>query len=135
MVKAFAAGAETTTAWENPTTHAAGLRVPSPFAGRQMLRLLRDTRGGAVAISEEAIREAQRLVARVEGIWTAPESAALVAALAELKDRGETVRDAEIVLIFTGTGIKYEPPPLPAPTDLSGTEEEVLARVRRVAGA
>jgi len=135
VVKAFAAGAETTTAWENPTTHAAGLRVPSPFAGRQMLRLLRDTRGGAVAISEEAIREAQRLVARVEGIWTAPESAALVAALAELKDRGETVRDAEILLIFTGTGIKYEPPPLPAPTDLSGTEEEVLARVRRVAGA
>src|SRR3989442_445699 len=106
VVKAFAAGAETTTAWENPTTHAAGLRVPSPFAGRQMLRLLRDTRGGAVAISEEAIREAQRLVARVEGIWTAPESAALVAALAELKDRGETVRDAETGLSFTGTGIK-----------------------------
>ena len=44
VVKAFAEGAETTTAWENPTTHAAGLRVPSPFAGRQMLRILRDTR-------------------------------------------------------------------------------------------
>ena len=38
VVKAFHAGAETTTAWENPTTHAAGLRVPSPFAGRQMLQ-------------------------------------------------------------------------------------------------
>jgi threonine synthase len=135
VVKAFADGAETTTAWENPTTHAAGLRVPSPFAGRQMLRLLRDTRGGAVAIGEAAIREAQRLVARTEGIWTAPESAALVAALAELKDRGEVSRDAEILLILTGAGLKYEPPPLAAPTDLAGTEEEVLARVRRVAGA
>ncbi len=135
VVKAFADGAETTTAWENPTTHAAGLRVPSPFAGRQMLRLLRDTRGGAVAIGEAAIREAQRLVARTEGIWTAPESAALVAALAELKNRGEASRDAEILLIFTGAGLKYEPPPLAAPTDLAGTEEEVLARVRRVAGA
>jgi len=135
VVKAFADGAETTTAWENPTTHAAGLRVPSPFAGRQMLRLLRDTRGGAVAIGEAAIQEAQRLVARTEGIWTAPESAALVAALAELKDRGEASRDAEILLIFTGAGLKYEPPPLAAPTDLAGTEEEVLARVRRVAGA
>jgi len=135
VVKAFADGAETTTAWENPTTHAAGLRVPSPFAGRQMLRLLRDTRGGAVAIGEAAIREAQRLVARTEGIWTAPESAALVAALAELKDRGEASRDAEILLILTGAGLKYEPPPLAAPTDLAGTEEEVLARVRRVAGA
>src|SRR2546427_8515887 len=109
--------------------------VPSPFAGRQMLRLLRDTRGGAVAIGEAAIQEAQRLVARTEGIWTAPESAALVAALAELKDRGEASRDAEILLIFTGAGLKYEPPPLAAPTDLAGTEEEVLARVRRVAGA
>jgi len=135
VVKAFADGAETTTAWENPTTHAAGLRVPSPFAGRQMLRLLRDTRGGAVAIGEGAIQEAQRLVARTEGMWTAPESAALVAALAELKDRGEASRDAEILLILTGAGLKYEPPPLAAPTDLAGTEEEVLARVRRVAGA
>jgi threonine synthase len=135
VVKAFADGAETTTAWENPTTHAAGLRVPSPFAGRQMLRLLRDTRGGAVAIGEAAIREAQRLVARTEGIWTAPESAALVAALAELKDRGETSRDADILLILTGAGLKYEPPALAAPTDLAGTEEEVLARVRRAAGA
>ncbi len=135
VVKAFADGAETTTAWENPTTHAAGLRVPSPFAGRQMLRLLRDTRGGAVAIGEAAIQEGQRLVARTEGMWTAPESAALVAALAELKERGEAPRDAEILLILTGAGLKYEPPPLAAPTDLAGTEEEVLARVRRVAGA
>ncbi|PYN40588.1 MAG: threonine synthase [Candidatus Rokuibacteriota bacterium] len=135
VVKAFADGAETTTAWENPTTHAAGLRVPSPFAGRQMLRLLRDTRGGAVAIGEAAIQEGQRLVARTEGIWTAPESAALVAALAELKERGEAPRDAEILLILTGAGLKYEPPPLAAPTDLAGTEEEILARVRRVAGA
>src|SRR4029450_4275131 len=78
VVKAFDSGAETTSAWENPTTHAAGLRVPSPFAGRQMLRILRETRGGAVAVSEMEIQDAQRLVARTEGIWTAPESAAPV---------------------------------------------------------
>jgi threonine synthase len=135
VVKAFADGAETTTAWENPTTHAAGLRVPSPFAGRQMLRLLRDTRGGALAVSEKAIQEAQRLVARTEGIWTAPESAALVAALGQLKDRGEAARDAETMLIFTGAGLKYDPPPLGAPTDLAGAEEEILAQVRRTVGA
>jgi threonine synthase len=135
VVKAFDTRAETTTAWDNPTTHAAGLRVPSPFAGRQMLAILRDTHGGAVAVSEGAIRDAQRLVARTEGIWTAPESAALVAALAQLKDRGEAVRDAEVMLIFTGAGLKYEPPALGAPTDLEGSEEEVLAKVRRTVGA
>jgi threonine synthase len=135
VVKAFASGAETTTAWENPTTHAAGLRVPSPFAGRQMLRLLRETRGGAVAVSETEIQDAQRLVARTEGIWTAPESAALIAALARLKDGGEVARDAEVMLILTGAGLKYAPPPLPPPTDLAGTEEEVVAQVRRAVGA
>ena len=135
VVKAFASGAETTTAWENPTTQAAGLRVPSPFAGRQMLRLLRETRGGAVAVSETEIQDAQCLVARTEGIWTAPESAALVAALARLKDGGVVPRDAEVMLILTGAGLKYAPPPIAPPTDLAGTEEEVLAQVRRAVGA
>src|SRR5712664_3222497 len=68
VVNAFHAGAETTTAVENPTTHAAGLRVPSPFAGRQMLTILRESGGDAVAVSERAIVEAQRLLARLEGI-------------------------------------------------------------------
>jgi len=135
VVKAFDAGAETTAAWENPTTLAAGLRVPSPFAGRQMLRILRETRGGAVAVSETEIQDAQRLVARTEGIWTAPESAALVAALARLKDGGDVARDTEVMLILTGAGLKYEPPPLPPPTDLAGSEEEVVAQVRRAVGA
>ena len=132
VVKAFQEGAPTTTAWEDPTTHAAGLRVPSPFAGRQMLRVLRETGGGAVAVSETAIQDAQRLVARLEGIWTAPESAALVAALRVLKGRGDVVRDTEVTMIFTGAGLKYEPPPLPLPVDLAGSEEELLAQVRRV---
>ena len=131
VVKAFRGGADATTAWENPTTHAAGLRVPSPFAGRQMLAILRGTKGGAVAVSEAAIQDAQRLVARLEGIWTAPESAALVAALEQLSDEGTVTRDAEIVMVFTGAGIKYDPPPLPAPIDLSGSEADIVEQVRR----
>ena len=132
VVRAFLDGAETTTAWESPTTHAAGLRVPSPFAGRQMLRVLRETGGGAVAVSETGIQGAQRLVARLEGIWTAPEAAALVAALTVLKERGDVARDTEVMMIFTGVGLKYEPPPLDAPVELAGTDAEILAQVKRV---
>ena len=130
VVKAFQEGAETTTAWEKPTTHAAGLRVPSPFAGRQMLKILRDSGGGGVAVSERDIQEAQRLIARVEGIWTAPESAALVAALQRLRDQRTVTREAEVVLVFTGAGIKNDPPPLPPPIDLEGSDDEVVERVR-----
>ena len=45
VVKAWEDKAETTTMWENPVTNAPGLRVPGPFAGRQMLRILRETGG------------------------------------------------------------------------------------------
>ena len=129
VVTAFHEGAETTAPWPNPTTHAAGLRVPGPFAGRQMLEILRNTRGGAVAVSEAAIVDAQHLLARLEGIWTVPEAAALVAALQVMKDRGEVAGDDEIVLIFTGAGIKSAPPALPAPPHLEGDDDDVVAAV------
>ena len=132
VVRAWRDGATTTTAWERPATHAAGLRVPSPFAGRQMLAVLRETRGDAVAVSDAAIADAQRLLARLEGVWTAPEAAATVAALLLLKERGDLSAGLRIVLVLTGAGAKNEPPALPAPTDLAGSDDEVLAEVRRV---
>ena len=39
------------------------------------------------------------------------------------------------MLIFTGAGLKYEPPALGSSTDLAGSEEEILAKVRRTVGA
>src|SRR5499433_1556724 len=57
IVKAWREGAETTTPWDDPVTDAPGLRVPSPFAGRQMLRVLRETKGDAIAVSEGAIAD------------------------------------------------------------------------------
>jgi len=129
VVDAFHAGAETTTGIDNPPVVAAGLRVPSPFAGRQMLKILRDSDGDAVAVSERAITEAQRLLARLEGIWTSPEGAALVAALGSLKDRGRITAEARVVIMLTGAGIKYEAPELPSAHDLSGGPEDVHAQV------
>jgi threonine synthase len=130
VVKAWREGAETTSLWEDPVTHASGLRVPGPFAGRQMLRIIRETGGTACAVSEAEIADAQRLMARLEGIWTAPEAAALVAALARLRSDGHVEADARIVMILTGAGLKYPPPPVPSPVHLDGSDEEVLARVR-----
>ena len=135
VVKAFHDGAETTAAWDDPTTHAAGLRVPSPFAGRQMLRILRESGGDAIAVSERAIVEAQHLLARLEGIWTSPEGAALIAALTVMKDQGEVTAEARIVIMLTGAGIKYAPPEMPTPIDLRGSDEEIRAHVRRALGA
>ncbi len=135
VVKAWNEKAETTTPWENPVTHAAGLRVPGPFAGRQMLQILRGTGGHARAVSEGEIVEAQTLLARTEGIWTAPEAAAALAALIQLRERRGVEPGDRVVMILTGCGIKCAPPPLPAPVHLQGSDEEILARVRQSLGA
>ena len=135
VVKAWQEKAETTTLWENPVTHAPGLRVPGPFAGRQMLKILRDTGGHARAVSEREIVEAQKLMARIEGIWTAPEAAAALAALIQLKSIGEVEPGARPLLVLTGCGIKNPAPLLTQPVHLEGDSAQVLARVRQAIGA
>ena len=134
LVKAWEEKAETTTLWENPVTHAAGLRVPGPFAGRQMLKIMRDTGGHARAVSETQIVEAQKLLARIEGIWTAPEAAATLAALCQMKETGDLDASSRIVMVLTGAGIKNSPPTLADPVHLDGDEGQVLAKVRRALG-
>jgi threonine synthase len=64
-------------------------------------------------------------------VWTSPEGAALVAALEMLRARGTVSRDARIVLVFTGAGIKYDAPPLPPPVDLTGSDDAIVATVVR----
>ncbi|HSL52102.1 MAG TPA: threonine synthase [Candidatus Deferrimicrobiaceae bacterium] len=134
LVRAWEDKAETTTMWENPFTNAPGLRVPGPFAGRQMLRILRETEGFPWGVGEQPIVDAQRLMARVEGIWTAPEAAATLAALLRMLDEGLVDSTARVVLVLTGAGIKYPPPPLSPAVHLQGTPEEILARVRQALG-
>jgi len=135
VVKAWEDKAETTAMWENPVTHAAGLRVPGPFAGRQMLRILRESGGTAQAVSEDEIIAAQHLLGRLEGIWTAPESAAALAALLRLRAMGEVGPRERVVIMLTGCGFKYPAPPLPAPVHLEGSESAILDAVRRAIGA
>src|SRR5213083_3480091 len=55
LVKAWDEKSDTTSMWENPVTNAPGLRVPGPFAGRQMLKIMRETGGHARAVSEREI--------------------------------------------------------------------------------
>ena len=134
VVKAWREGAETTTMWEHPVTDAAGLRVPGPFAGRQMLQIVRSTGGEGRAVSERAIVEAQRLLARLEGIWTVPEAAACVAALIELREARAVDPADRVVLVMTGAGIKYVPPPLEAPVDLAGGIDDAVGQALAVLG-
>ena len=99
-----------------------------------MLAILRTTGGGGCAVSERAIVDAQRLLARIEGIWTAPEAAAALAALLQLKDQRLVDPETRVVMVLTGAGIKNPPPALPAPVHLDGDGDQALDRIRQAIG-
>lgn len=107
VVKAFEEGAEFCDFWLDARTLASGLRVPKSFADRLILNDIRESRGTAVAVSDQAILEDQRQLAGMEGIFAAPEGAATLSALKELLKRGWLRAEERIVLFNTGSGLKY----------------------------
>jgi threonine synthase len=107
VVRAFAAGADTIEPFPNAATIAAGLRVPKPYADRVVLEILRASRGLAVAVTDDDIRAAVRELARLEGIFAAPEGAATVAAARQLYASGWLRPGETVVLYNTGVGLKY----------------------------
>lgn len=107
IVRAFEEGAGTTRPWTGARTLAAGLRVPDPLGGGLVLEAIRATGGTAVAVEDTAIVDALLRLARQTGILAAPEAAATLAGADALAERGELARDEEVVLVGTGTGLKY----------------------------
>ncbi len=108
IVQAIADGeAEVREPFPGPRTIAAGLRVPKPFASEQILKVIRESKGTAVAVTDEEILASMRKLASEEGIFAAPEGAATLAACDKLVGNGELSLDEEIVLYNTGSGLKY----------------------------
>jgi threonine synthase len=106
VVRAFNEGFETAPEWESPQTGAWGLRVPRAIGDRLMLRALRDSKGGAIAVDESQIEEAAAEMRRTEGIDAGPESGAALLALRALRDAG-TIKVDEVVVLFSTGGNKY----------------------------
>jgi len=107
MVRAFKAGEDKAMPWENPTTHASGLRVPFPLGDRLILRALRESNGDAEAVSEDAIHAATLRLSRASGVDAAPEGGCALAVTEALVKAGRIGRDAEVLVFNTGSGASY----------------------------
>src|SRR5207302_3457703 len=92
---------------QNAYTIAAGLRVPQAIGDYLILDAVRDTGGTAIAVSEDAIRDAQLDMGRLAGVYAAPEAAATWAATRRAVRSGFLGGDERIVLFCTGMGLKY----------------------------
>lgn len=106
IVKAFGQAQQTVEPWPvQPSTIAAGLRVPAPSEADLVLDRVRASGGTMVAVAEEDIRRAVGDLAASEGLFACPEGASTLPAAEKLARAGEL--EGPVVLYNTGAGIKY----------------------------
>jgi threonine synthase len=107
MVRAWEAGADHAEMWQGAATYASGLRVPGAVGDFLILRALRESGGGAVAVPDHLMAEWVAKVGADTGIFAAPEGGAVAAAVPMLMEMGLVSPDDEVVLFNTGSGLKY----------------------------
>ncbi|HET9372590.1 MAG TPA: threonine synthase [Vicinamibacterales bacterium] len=107
IVRAFGAGAEKATPWENAHTIADGLRVPRAIGDFLVLRAVRDSNGAAVAVGDSEMIKGMRDLGRFEGISAAPEGGAALHALRVLQNEGRIKATDTVVVFNTGGALKY----------------------------
>jgi threonine synthase len=106
IVKAFRERSDRIEPVRHPDTIVQSLAIGDPGDGYQALKVLRESGGTAVALTDDECLEAVQLLASTEGIFAEPGGAISVAALKKLLELGEIGRDEEVVCCVTGTGLK-----------------------------
>jgi threonine synthase len=122
IVRAFDASAKESVFWENARTVAFGITVPKPLGDAIVLEALYATNGTAIAVNDEAILAGQREISESDGVFVCPEGGATLAAAIALREQGWIRAGERVLLINTGSGLKYPDvpyaqPPLLVPSD------------------
>ena len=107
IVRAFENGDSTAAEFPDAHTCASGLRVPKAIGDYLILRILRQSNGGAIAIDDEEMIRIAREVGSSEGLFVSPEGAACFAALKSLYSADKIGSGERVVIFNTGSGIKY----------------------------
>ncbi len=110
IVKAFESGAETAEPWppEQAHTIAFGINVGSALGDFLILRALRESGGTAIAVPDAQIAAEQARCAAVDGVLMCPEGAATLVAVLRLREQGWLAGDEEVLVLNTGSALKYE---------------------------
>lgn len=91
---------------KNPKTLATAIRIGSPVNSSKVLRAIDESEGDADTVSDKEILDGQRMLARLEGIFVEPASAASIAGLHKLKQQGKLDSSDLLVCVTTGHGLK-----------------------------
>lgn len=91
---------------KNPKTLATAIRIGSPVNSSKVLRAIAESEGDAETVSDKEILEGQQMLARLEGIFVEPASAASIAGLKKLRQKGTIDASDLTVCVTTGHGLK-----------------------------
>jgi len=89
-----------------PDTIAKSLAIGTPADGFYALRVMRDTGGAAEDVTDDEIRDAIKLLAETEGIFTETAGGVTVGVAKKLIASGRIPREDSVVVCVTGNGLK-----------------------------
>ena len=112
IVKAWENGEEHAPLWENAFTKAAGIRVPIAVGDFLIIRAVKESKGFAIAISDEEIMNTRDRVANIDGCFLCPEGAATMSAYEKSLSSKLISKDDKVILFNCATGLKYPLPPV-----------------------
>ncbi len=106
IAQAYNSGKSKVKRIENTKTIAQAISNPDPPGGNIVLKLIQENKGIIMAVSDEEIMEAQKILAEYEGIFCQPASATSLAGLLKLSRESKLHLKDQIVLVITGSGLK-----------------------------
>lgn len=91
---------------ENPETIATAIRIGRPVNWKKAIKAIKETKGTALSVSDSEIIEAQKKLAREEGIGAEPASSAALAGYEKAIKENIIDKDEKNVIILTGHALK-----------------------------
>jgi len=139
IAHAIKSGSNTIVPVSAPETVATAIRIGAPISWKKAMTAIKESHGTAETVTDEEILSAQKMLARVEGLFVEPASASSIAGLMKLVDNGTIDKGERIVCVTTGhglkdpdTAVKVSEKPVEVDAEISAIEE-VLGLKKQVA--
>ncbi|MEM2027028.1 MAG: threonine synthase [Candidatus Bathyarchaeia archaeon] len=87
-------------------TRATSIFVLNPSKKKLAIKAIKETGGLALSVSDQEMLEAEREIAKMEGLFAEPASSGTIAALKKLVQESIISRDESIICLITGSGLK-----------------------------
>ncbi|MFJ9497573.1 threonine synthase [Brevibacillus centrosporus] len=117
----------------NPETIATAIRIGNPASKDGALNAISESNGLVDSVTDEEILHAYQLIAKSEGVFCEPASAASLAGILKLKAAGKLPEGAKVACVLTGNGLKDPNIALglvgEEPRSVPATREAVMALV------